>query len=164
MRDTRGALVRWNREPALVLRPWFLGALGFAVGLLVAVLVVASLAPPDLTPAYIPGVWDDADIYDVGRVLFRNGLVLALHAVACVAGFIAGSSLPLQADQMSGWRRWIHDKATAARVRMGRRRDLLLAGHPGAQPRPDRIPAGRAVPDLAGAADAHRAARTRCWS
>ncbi len=31
-------------------------------------------------------------------VLARNLLVLALHAMACVAGFIAGSSLPLQAE------------------------------------------------------------------
>jgi hypothetical protein len=36
---------------------------------------------------------------DVLRILARNGLVLALHAMACVAGFIAGSSLPLQARQ-----------------------------------------------------------------
>ena len=30
-------------------------------------------------------------------MLYRNSLVLALHALACVAGFIAGSSLPLSA-------------------------------------------------------------------
>ena len=44
-------------------------------------------------------------------MLFRNGLVLALHAMACVAGFIAGSSLPLEAERYSGVWRWIHDKA-----------------------------------------------------
>jgi hypothetical protein len=44
-------------------------------------------------------------------VLFRNGLVLALHAMACVAGFIAGSSLPLEAERYSGVWRWVHDKA-----------------------------------------------------
>jgi hypothetical protein len=111
MRDTRGALARWNREPALVLRPWFLGGLAFAFALLVAVLIVASIARPDLTPALIPGVGYQADLADVAEVILRNGLVLALHAVACVAGFIAGSSLPLQASGMSGWRRWIHEKA-----------------------------------------------------
>jgi uncharacterized membrane protein SpoIIM required for sporulation len=31
--------------------------------------------------------------------------------MACVAGFIAGSSLPLQAEQRSGLSRWVHDKA-----------------------------------------------------
>ena len=35
-------------------------------------------------------------------MLFRNGLVLALHAIACVAGFIAGSSLPQVAEGYSG--------------------------------------------------------------
>ena len=47
----------------------------------------------------------------MAEVILRNGLVLALHAVACLAGFIAGSSLPLQASRMTGWRRWIHEKA-----------------------------------------------------
>src|SRR5688572_30638682 len=111
IRDTRGALLRWNREPATVLRPWLLGAMSFAGGLLAAVLAVASFAPPDLTPLYIPGVGYGADLGDVVTVILRNGLVLALHAVACVAGFIAGSSLPLQAHHMTGWRRWIHEKA-----------------------------------------------------
>jgi len=111
LRDTRGALLRWNAEPAMVLRPWFAGAAAFAIGLLAAVLLVASWAQPDLSPAYIPGIAFPAGIEDVAEVILRNGLVLALHAVACVAGFIAGSSLPLQASQMTGWRRWIHEKA-----------------------------------------------------
>ena len=43
---------------------------------------------------------------DFAFVLYRNGLVLALHALACVAGFIAGSSLPIGAEGYSGaWRR-----------------------------------------------------------
>ena len=111
MRDTKGALERWNREPTAVLRPWFLGGLGFAAGLLLAVLAVASVVQPDVTPLYIPGVAFGADLENVTEVMVRNGLVLALHAVACVAGFIAGSSLPLQASQMDGWHRWIHEKA-----------------------------------------------------
>jgi len=44
-------------------------------------------------------------------VLYRNGLVLALHALACVAGFIAGSSLPKVAEGYSGVWRTIHEKA-----------------------------------------------------
>ncbi|HKG39966.1 MAG TPA: stage II sporulation protein M, partial [Conexibacter sp.] len=43
--------------------------------------------------------------------LYRNSLVLALHAMACVAGFIAGSSLPVVAQGHSGWRRRVHDHA-----------------------------------------------------
>jgi uncharacterized membrane protein SpoIIM required for sporulation len=37
--------------------------------------------------------------------------VLALHAFACVAGFIAGSSLPLSAAHRSGLSRLVHEKA-----------------------------------------------------
>jgi uncharacterized membrane protein SpoIIM required for sporulation len=46
---------------------------------------------------------------DVLAVLARNLLVLALHAMACVAGFIAGSSLPLQARHRHGLSRWVHE-------------------------------------------------------
>ena len=42
------------------------------------------------------------DVGDFGFVLYRNGLVLALHALACVAGFMAGSSLPQVAEGYSG--------------------------------------------------------------
>src|SRR5262249_15303542 len=44
-----------------------------------------------------------------GHVLKANLLVLALHAMACVAGFIAGSSLPLQAQHRDGLSRIIHE-------------------------------------------------------
>jgi hypothetical protein len=47
----------------------------------------------------------------VGSVLGRNSLVLALHAMACVAGFIAGSSLPLVAQDKRGLWRAVHDRA-----------------------------------------------------
>ncbi len=111
MHETRGALAEWRGNPRPVLRAWLLGGLAFAAALLAAVLVVASLAQPDLTFLSIPGVSFDADVQDYFAVVWRNGLVLALHAVACVAGFIAGSSLPFQAEQMTGFKRVIHEKA-----------------------------------------------------
>jgi len=111
MRETRGALSQWRDDPFPVVRSWLLGGLAFGLLLLFAVLLVATVARPDPTPAYIPGYTWPADLGDYFRVIWRNGLVLALHAVACVAGFIAGSSLPLQASQMRGWQRWIHEKA-----------------------------------------------------
>jgi hypothetical protein len=43
-------------------------------------------------------------------VLGRNMLVLALHAMACVAGFIAGSSLPMQVEGRTGLSRWVHER------------------------------------------------------
>ncbi len=49
------------------------------------------------------------DVGDVLHVLRSNLLVLALHAMACVAGFIAGSSLPLQAEHHTALSRWVHE-------------------------------------------------------
>jgi hypothetical protein len=109
--DTRATLGRWNARPSRVLVPWALGSLAVAVLLLVATWAVAELSPADSWGASFPGVTYPADIGDFGFVLFRNGLVLALHSLACVAGFMAGSSLPQVAEGYSGlWRR-IHDAA-----------------------------------------------------
>ncbi len=111
MRDTKLALSRWNEEPLAVLRPWAVLSTLISVGLLLAVYVIAKLTPPDFTIYQIPGVTRDATLSDYGHVLFRNSLVLALHALACVAGFMAGSSLPLSASHRSGLSRWVHEKA-----------------------------------------------------
>ena len=111
MDDTRGALRRWNAHPWGVLSTWVYGAAAIAVALLGAVLVVSTLATPDPTPLRLPGLTDWAGPGDVASVLFRNGLVLALHATACVAGFIAGSSLPLTAERHTGFSRWVHERA-----------------------------------------------------
>jgi hypothetical protein len=112
MRDTRRTLRRWNARPLVVLGPWLLGSLCVAVVLLLAVWVVALLTTPDPGYASYPGVNSPADAGAMVHVLIRNGLVLSLHALACVAGFIAGSSLPLTAQHMNDglWRR-IHDHA-----------------------------------------------------
>ena len=82
-----------------------------SVGLLLAVYLIAKLTPPDPTRYVIPGVTREATLTDYGHVLFRNSLVLALHALACVAGFMAGSSLPLSAAHRTGLSRWVHEKA-----------------------------------------------------
>src|SRR5688572_3730588 len=105
MRETRVALERWRGDPRAILRGWVLGGFGFAAALLLAVLVVASIVRPDPSPIYIAGISFAIDFQDYLSVIGRNGLVLALHAVACIAGFIAGSSLPLQAQHMTGLRR-----------------------------------------------------------
>ncbi|HEX5622564.1 MAG TPA: hypothetical protein VFX51_29330 [Solirubrobacteraceae bacterium] len=109
--DTRRALARWRREPARVLVPWTLGAVAVAVALLCAVWVVASIAEPDPTGSSFPGVSFPATTGDFGFVLYRNGLVLALHGLACVAGFMAGSSLPTVAEGYTGVMRKVHDRA-----------------------------------------------------
>jgi hypothetical protein len=111
MRDTRATLRRWNSHPWPVIRAWVVGATVVACGLLVAVLAVASTAVADLTPLWIPGISGPAEIDDLGPILYRNSIVLALHATACVAGFIAGSSLPQTAARHTGLARWVHEKA-----------------------------------------------------
>ena len=111
MHDTRVALRRWNGAPWRVLGPWLgLSAL-IAGGLLLAILAIATLSQPDPTPFRLPGLHTDATVSDYLRLLYRNSLVRALHAMACVAGFIAGSSLPISAAGRRGLDRWVHEKA-----------------------------------------------------
>jgi hypothetical protein len=111
MKDTRTTLHDWNRAPWSVLRDWLLLSVAVSVALLGAVLLVATVATPDSTPLLLPGVHYRAHIGDAARVLYHNSLVLALHVMACVAGFIAGSSLPQSAAQRSGLSRLVHEKA-----------------------------------------------------
>lgn len=111
MGPTRATLARWNLAPGPVLRKWSLGSLLIACLLLLAVWLVALAVPADPTPLPVLGITTTADLEDVGRILHGNALVLALHAFACVAGYIAGSSLPREAARRRGvWRR-IHDIA-----------------------------------------------------
>jgi hypothetical protein len=114
--DTRAALRRWKARPGSVLIPWLLGAAAVAVLLLLATWVVALLSDPDPSGSGFPGVSHPATTGDLVYVLERNGLVLALHALACVAGFMAGSSLPKVAEGYSGWKRKLHDRAGPAAI------------------------------------------------
>ena len=69
---------------------------------------------PEAIPSEPPfAVGDGAD---VRSILGHNLLVLALHAMACVAGFIAGSSLPLQAASRRGVSRWVHEHGGAIAI------------------------------------------------
>ncbi len=111
MDATRATLRQWNERPGRILAPWTALALAIACGLLVAVYLVAKAATPDPVMLHFAGLTHPPDLDDYLRILYRNGLVLALHAMACVAGFIAGSSLPLSAANRSGIDRWVHEKA-----------------------------------------------------
>lgn len=110
MRDTREAFDAWNERPWQVLRGWLALSLAIALTLLGAVWIVAGLLTPDLTPIHMAGLSESSDPGDLAPILWRNSLVLALHATACVAGFIAGASMPIAAAQRSGFSRWIHVK------------------------------------------------------
>ena len=109
IRHTRSTLRTWQREPWSVLGRWAAGSAAAAVGLLLTVWLISSLYGGhqqivNLQPPFAVG-----DAGDVLGVMRRNLLVLALHAMACVAGFIAGSSLPLQAQHRHGLSRWVHE-------------------------------------------------------
>lgn len=111
MRDTRETLDAWGRHRWRVLRGWIALSVAIALTLLAAVWFVAGLLTPDITPIHLPGLTSPSDPGDLLPILWRNSLVLALHATACVAGFIAGASMPIAAAQRSGISRWIHVKA-----------------------------------------------------
>lgn len=111
MRRTRSILERWGDDPWPVLRTWLVGALLIALGLLAAVTLAASLMKPDYGFRYTPSIPDGPEFGRILVVMGRNSLVLALHAVACVAGFIAGATLPLSAERKTGLSRVIHEKA-----------------------------------------------------
>jgi stage II sporulation SpoM-like protein len=111
IQDTRSTFEAWRREPMQALTWVFLGSLGVALALLAGVWIVASVSTPDPTPVSIAGVDHPVGFGDLLHALYRNSLVLALHATACVAGFIAGSSIPLSASQRRGVSRWVHEKA-----------------------------------------------------
>jgi uncharacterized membrane protein SpoIIM required for sporulation len=110
MQDTRATLEGWNERPWVVLRGWLALSLAIAFALLGAVWVVAGMLTPDITPIHMPGLTEPTDPGDLLPILWRNSLVLALHATACVAGFIAGASMPIAAAQRTGFSRWIHVK------------------------------------------------------
>jgi hypothetical protein len=112
--DTRATLRRWRTRPLATLAPWALGSLAVAGLLLIATWAIAGVSTPDPNVFTFAGssAWGD-----YAYILYRNGLVLGLHAMACVAGFIAGSSLPIAATGYSGWWRRVHDRA--GRLAMG---------------------------------------------
>ena len=64
--------------------------------------IAASLLKPDLASTTARPLRAVPALDRVLGVLGRNSLVLALHAFACVAGFIAGATLPLTAERRTG--------------------------------------------------------------
>ncbi|TMK58866.1 MAG: hypothetical protein E6G51_00720 [Actinobacteria bacterium] len=111
MRDTRATLEMWSARPWHVLGAWAALSLAIALALLAATWVVAGLLTPDLTPVHIAGLTYPSSPDDLLPILWRNSLVLALHGTACIAGFIAGASMPIAAAERTGLSRWIHVKA-----------------------------------------------------
>ena len=113
---TRATLRRWEAAPWGVLRGWVAGSLAVAVALLVSVWVLARGMTPDSTPLAVIGVNAQPRLGHVWFLVFRNSLVLALHALSCLAGYIALSELPAEATRYRGWIRALHDRAGALAI------------------------------------------------
>jgi len=111
MDATRRTLRAWNERPWPAIRGWLALSVAIALGLLGAVATIAALSAPDATPLVVPNVNHSVSWDGYGNILYRDSLVLALHALACVAGFIAGNSLPLSASKRTGLSRLVHEKA-----------------------------------------------------
>lgn len=109
VRRTRSTLRAWQSRPLPVLAGWVAGSALAAGALLAAVLLVAELSLGYTQPVQLRPPFAIGGLSDVASVFAHNLLVLALHAMACVAGFIAGSSLPLQAQSKRGVSRWVHE-------------------------------------------------------
>jgi hypothetical protein len=115
--DTRATLRRWNAAPGPVVARWTACSVAVACGLLYLVWAVSQRATPDPTHhLLLPGLNQPAGLDDMARVLARNCLVLLLHAMACVAGYIAGSALPEQVERHRGVSRWAHAHAGPAAI------------------------------------------------
>jgi hypothetical protein len=108
VRHTRATLRAWQRAPAPVVGRWVAGSAAAAIGLLLAVWAIAALEHGYAQVIKLQPPFAVGGGRDVARVVTSNMLVLALHAMACVAGFIAGSSLPLQVHDRRGVSRWLH--------------------------------------------------------
>jgi hypothetical protein len=118
VRRTRQTLAVWQADPWPALRRWFAGSLLAALALLAATWLLAGLSGADgyhvqttAPPFRVGGVGD------LGSILLVNLGVLTMHALACVAGFIAGSSPPLQVADRRGLARVVH--AHGGRVAIG---------------------------------------------
>jgi hypothetical protein len=111
VRRTRETLGNWRDDPWPALRRWFAGAVAAAVILLAATWAVAGVSGAGgFSVQTIAPPFKVGGLGQAGMIVVRNLLVLALHAMACVAGFIAGSSLPLQAEKHRGLSRVIHER------------------------------------------------------
>jgi hypothetical protein len=111
LRDTHSTFAIWQRGRWSVLGGWAALSLAIACALLGATWAVASIMTPDTSLVTLPGVTGPIHLLDFLRIMERNGLVLAFHATACVAGFIAGASMPIAASTRTGFSRWVHIKA-----------------------------------------------------
>jgi hypothetical protein len=104
-------LAHWNVVPGRMLRAWTAVAAAISGALLIAVWLIARHATPDPTPVVLPGLNSPPTVAAAVNIFGRNLLVLALHSSACIAGYLAGSALPAEAERHHGLLGTIHRHA-----------------------------------------------------
>ncbi len=111
MRETRGALERWNDNPWPVLRVWAGGALAVASALLFAVWVIAAYSPVDLTRLHIAGLTEDPEFDDIGHLLVAQ-LARPRAARVRLRGRLHRRQLArARRRDKSGFSKFVHEKA-----------------------------------------------------
>ena len=109
--DTRAALARWNSRPGPVLRTWILVSCAVGILLLMATWAVASLNTIPAVPRLFAGSNTQPTASSL-HIFARNMLVLIMHALICIAGYMAAASVPIASDAYTGWVRRVHQAAT----------------------------------------------------
>ena len=109
---TRATLRRWEAAPWPVLRGWLAGQPRRRARPCCSPSGCSrSGMTPDVTPLAVIGVNASPRVEHVTFLVFRNSLVLALHSLSCLAGYIARSEMPAEAARYRGWIRALHDRA-----------------------------------------------------
>jgi hypothetical protein len=116
LKDSRRARDWMTMTATRSLREWTAVSAAIAAALLLAVWMVARASTPDATRLGFPGLTHPAELSDALRVYARNLMVLALHSFACLAGYLAGKSLPEEARRYHGVVRAIHEHAGPAAI------------------------------------------------
>lgn len=108
--DTRRALARWNRDVPMILRTWAAVSALIGVALLVATWAVARFVAGPAHVAF-PSFSGERSLVEATHVFGHNLLVLLMHALICVAGYMATQSVQIAADDYRGVTRWLHRAA-----------------------------------------------------
>jgi hypothetical protein len=108
--DTRAAFQRWNRQPWHVVRDWAGTSLLIGMALLLATWLVATyVAGPTRTS--FPSFSGARTASLAAGIFGRNLLVLIMHALICVAGYMATQSVQIAAEEYRGLTRAAHRAA-----------------------------------------------------
>ena len=109
--DTRAALVRWNADIRKTIVRW--ARVSSLIGLLMLVATwYIAIRFGRAHHAHFDGFTDAPTLIAAGHIFARNMIVLVMHALICVAGYMAAASMPIAADAYTGWVRRMHHLAT----------------------------------------------------